>query len=72
MSNNLRFEYRVRSSNEHAVDYGKWYPWEEVDIAKATEIQAYIDRGKDQYQLRVIESRPLDSSEINLLRKYFD
>ena len=72
MSNDLRFEYRFRITHEQAVDYGKWYDWEEIDITKATEIQAYIDKGKDHYQLRVIESRPLDGSEKNLLRKYFD
>tara|TARA_Y100001963_G_scaffold160259_1_gene269833 strand:+ start:4255 stop:4473 length:219 start_codon:yes stop_codon:yes gene_type:complete len=71
MSNSLRFEYRFKIVCEHAVDFGTWYDWEEIDTVKATEIQALIDRGKTHYQLRVLESRNIEDSERDFLRNFF-
>lgn len=62
------YQKRWQDRSPHTVTSGQWYDWETITGEQAVEIQYYIDQGKDQYQLRVLEPRDMTEADIQELK----
>ena len=65
---NKIYQSRWQDRSPHSVTSGQWYDWETISGEKALDIQLYIERGKDQYQLRVLEPRDMTEADIQELK----